>query len=169
MNWDSIALRHGTDKASGYHCYMEQYQKLLENRPIKTLLEIGVLQGLSLFTWSELMPEALIVGVDVATNCRYYQRDNIAVIIADAASDKKMKALNDLHGPFDVIIDDGSHDPSEIWMAFDALYPLMPKGGLYIIEDLFEDDPFLLQLAEWPEATIIPCVDGCLLVMEKDR
>jgi predicted O-methyltransferase YrrM len=168
MNWDSVALRHGTDKASGYHSYMEHYQKLLENRPVDTLLEIGVLQGLSLFTWAELLPEALIVGIDVEPNCRYYQRDNIAVIIADATNKAKMEALTTLHGPFDVIIDDGSHDPSEIWMAFDALYPLMPKGGLYIIEDLFDDDPFLQQLAEWPESTIIPCVDGCLIVMEHE-
>jgi hypothetical protein len=36
----------------------------------------------------------------------------------------------------DIVLDDGSHRMDDINASFDALYPLVPKNGVYIVEDL---------------------------------
>ena len=40
------------------------------------------------------------------------------------------------HGPFDVIIDDGSHVPSHQKLTFQTLWPHLRPGGLYAVEDI---------------------------------
>ncbi len=39
-------------------------------------------------------------------------------------------------GPFDFVVDDGSHVPSHQRATFDALWPTLPPGAVYAIEDL---------------------------------
>jgi hypothetical protein len=36
----------------------------------------------------------------------------------------------------DIIIDDGSHDPSDQMVSFEYLFPRLKEGGLYIFEDI---------------------------------
>ncbi|MBY6242465.1 hypothetical protein [Methylosinus sp. Sm6] len=52
-------------------------------------------------------------------------------------------------GGLDVVLDDGSHIASDQRASFDALFPLLDEGCLYIIEDM--------QTAYWPL-----CYDGGL-------
>lgn len=47
-----------------------------------------------------------------------------------------MQALCRSIGPFDVVIDDGSHQAPHIISAFKTLFPCMKKGSLYVVEDL---------------------------------
>jgi len=42
----------------------------------------------------------------------------------------------DSGGEFDIIIDDGSHDPRHQMISFDELFPTLRPGGLYIFEDV---------------------------------
>ena len=39
-------------------------------------------------------------------------------------------------GPYDIIIDDGGHTPEEQMVTFEALWPYIAPGGIYVIEDL---------------------------------
>jgi hypothetical protein len=157
--WDEIASRYGTDKASGFHGYMDIYEQRLGTRRVKRLLEIGVAHGKSLFTWAEIFPDALIVGVDIEPSCRLHQRERIAVLIADAADPAAMAGVTAIHGPFDVVIDDGSHDYHEVSMAFEELYPRMASGGVYIIEDLDGDDQWVIDFCVRWDAEFVPCHD----------
>jgi cephalosporin hydroxylase len=163
--WDEVAIRYGTDKASTHHGYMVEYEKLLSGRNINTLLEIGVAHGKSLFTWSELLPDALIVGIDILPECRLHQRIKIASIIADATDPAKMAAITMLHGPFDVIIDDGEHDPTQIVTAFEELFPRLEPGSIYIIEDM--QGPWADEFARKWDAKIIKCINNSLIVVER--
>jgi hypothetical protein len=45
-------------------------------------------------------------------------------------------------GPFDIIIDDGSHVPKHVVASFTMLFPKLADGGIYVIEDV--------QTAFWP-------------------
>lgn len=167
INWDEVALRYGTDKASSHHGYMHTYQRLLEDRGIKSLLEIGVAHGKSLFTWSELMPDALIVGIDIIPECRLHQRVNIGVLIADATDPAKMAAVSMLHGPFGAVIDDGEHDHDQIRIAFEELYPRLPSGAVYIIEDMDGEDEWVKAFAAQWDGKIVKCIDKSLIIVER--
>lgn len=168
MSWDDVALRFGTDKASSFHGYMTDYERLLSGRTVNRLLEIGVSHGSSMFMWRELFPNAdAIVGMDILPECRLHQRIGIDVIIADASDPVKTAAVTMLHGPFDVVIDDGSHDVDDIRMAFEELYPRMAKDGIYIIEDLLPDNPWVREFADRWNGQVLDCNNGCLIVVER--
>jgi hypothetical protein len=44
--------------------------------------------------------------------------------------------VSDEFGPFDIVIDDGSHVPKHVVTSFGALFPQVKDGGLYVIEDV---------------------------------
>ena len=168
-DWDLVARKFGTDKSSSFHDYMGDYEVLLGHRPVTRLLELGVSHGSSLFMWREIFPEALIVGVDNEDHCRLHQRVGIAVIIADMANPAQMAAVSKLHGPFDVIIDDGSHVPSDTVSAFEELYPVMARDGLYVVEDYPPDDPFTHAFAEQWNGQILDGKTGSLIAVQRHQ
>jgi predicted O-methyltransferase YrrM len=138
-----LAIRHGTDKW-GAHFYTPVYHRLfahLRERPIR-LLEIGVggdqvakVGGASLAMWADYFPHGRILGIDVfAKNLALGPR----VVLQQGSQDDAafLARMSADHGPFDIVIDDGSHDPAHVTASFDTLFPLLADGGLYVIEDV---------------------------------
>ncbi len=135
---DEIGLRHGTDKASSHHNYLAFYEYFmapLRDAPIN-LLEIGVYQGASLRTWREYFPKAKIVGVDITVNCLQFATDRIKIELADQSNLEHLAQLAATHGPFDVIIEDGSHMWEHQITSLRGLFPHLKDGGYYVVEDL---------------------------------
>jgi Methyltransferase domain len=145
-----IAMRHGTDKW-GTHFYTPVYHQLfahLRDKPLR-LLEIGIggyefarLGGASLAMWAEYFPNGRVLGIDIFAktldlgpriSTRQGSQD-------DAAFLGRMSAE---HGPFDIVIDDGSHVTAHVIASFNVLFPLLADGGLYVIEDV--------QTTFWPQ------------------
>ena len=133
MNLDTVGLRHGTDKASNGHDYLNLYERIMPAvRPVK-LLEIGWFDGASMKTWrSYLHEESTIVGVDIEPKKSiggvHFRR-------ADATTLAIELALVDF-GQFDYIIDDGSHLSPDVIATFTMLWSYVAPGGYYIVEDL---------------------------------
>lgn len=130
----AIADFFKTDKGTIKHAYTDIYARYLEPLRHKSvrLLEIGVACGSSLKMWSKYLgTSSKIVGVDIrqecASLCQNY--DNIKIMIADAAS-------TTIPGPFDVIVDDGSHVSEDIVKTWNRLWPALSPGGYYIVEDM---------------------------------
>lgn len=137
---DTIALATGTDKSSAGHDYTAVYGSLLfdyRERGDVRLLEIGVWEGASLAMWSQWLPYATIVGVDVDLS-RYVSAacERVHVREGNASDPAFIAALVAEFGPFDVVIDDGSHLLPDHVAAFTALWPHVRPDGYYVVEDL---------------------------------
>lgn len=140
MTLNDIGLRLNADKSSRFHDYLGFYEKNLPGREFAgRLLEIGIMDGLSMRMWREYYPNAEIVGVDIHDKSHLYNEPwdvprSVTMLQIDATDRQAMKKL----GRFDIIIDDGSHMTLEQQVAFLYLYPYqLAKDGVYIIEDLW--------------------------------
>ena len=134
---DEIGLETGTDKSSQNHDYLGFYELALRGQSkIDRLLEIGVYHGASVRMWREFLPNAHIVGLDVNQTAAAHADDRIAIEIGDQADPATLRRLVKAHGPFDVIVDDGSHIWTHQIISFETLFPSLTPGGLYILEDV---------------------------------
>jgi len=119
--------------------YLKYYDNLL--RPLKDdeikLLEIGIQNGGSLDTWGKYFSKAIkIVGCDIDEKCKLlnYEDPRIKVVVGDANANEIYQRLA-TDGPYDVIIDDGSHLSEDIFINFLNYFPILKPGGIYIVED----------------------------------
>lgn len=144
-----LAIKYGTDKW-GLHFYTPVYHGLfaaLRDKPIR-LLEIGIggyelktAGGASLAMWAEYFPRGQITGIDIAE--KRLQTDPRVKLFRGSQDDAAfLKKVSDECGPFDIVIDDGSHVPKQVVSSFQVLFPLLADGGMYVIEDI--------QTAFWP-------------------
>ncbi len=135
---NAIGTRHGTDKGKGGHGYLDFYERFLaelRDRPI-TLLEIGVLGGRSARTWAEYFPAGRIIGVDIDRNTLQFAGDRIIIEMADQSDVRELVRLGVTYGPFDVVVDDGSHLWNHQIATLQYLYPFVRPGGYFIMEDI---------------------------------
>lgn len=137
---NDIGLKYDADKSSRFHNYLDFYQEQLPDRSFSgRLLEIGVMDGLSMKMWQEYYPNAEIVGIDTKDmsfmhNTDWQVPESVKLITMDGTDPKQLADL----GNFDIIIDDGSHYMSHQQKSFKHLYyNQLNKGGFYIIEDLW--------------------------------
>lgn len=138
MILNNLALKYGTDKKMGHHDYTKHYEywfKSLKNDKIK-LLEIGVKKGASVRMWEEYFPLGSIVGIDINKNCLKQRSKRIQIEIGDQGDEVFLNSVGKKYGPFDIIIDDGSHRWRHQIDGHKQLFPYLKKGGLYVIEDL---------------------------------
>jgi hypothetical protein len=133
----------GTDK-QGAHSYADAYEwhfRHLRHRAI-TLVEIGVggyrdsiSGGESLRMWKEFFPKAQIIGIDIHPK-EGLSEDRITILQGDQSDENFLEGFASRYGPFDVVIDDGSHICAHVIASFRALFPHLAEDGIYAIEDL---------------------------------
>ena len=134
-----LALEYGTDKGPHGHNYTRHYQQYLDDRvpdTINRILEIGVAHAASLRMWADYCPRAQVTGLDNDPRGDYPATDRIRVILGDQHDLVKLRDIAAEYGPFDLIVDDGSHVCEDIILSFETLWTYMVPGGLYSIEDL---------------------------------
>jgi 23S rRNA U2552 (ribose-2'-O)-methylase RlmE/FtsJ len=134
--WKTIPQGH---KWLHYFPIYDQEFSHLRGKNIQ-ILEIGVYRGASLKLWKKFFGEnARIIGIDIDQNCKQFDQSikNIHVEIGSQADPVFLKTLIDKYGPFDLIIDDGSHVVSHQLASFNALFlEGLKNSGTYFIEDL---------------------------------
>ena len=135
---DNLAKVYGTDKSSDNHNYCVKYEKYLPfNRYDKlNILEIGVLDGKSLLTWKDYYYRSNILGIDINPDCKKYEEDRIFIEIGSQDDDKFLNKISNEYGPFDFILDDGSHLNEHVIYSFETLFQYVKSGGMYIVEDV---------------------------------
>lgn len=145
-----IAGRTGTDKW-GVHHYTPHYERHLAHLRDETftLLEIGVggyarsgAGGGSVRMWRRYFPQAQIVGLDIEDKS-FLDRPRLTTVVGDQADPAILASIIDRFGAPLVVVDDGSHRPTDIIATFEILFPHLPDGAVYSIEDT--------QTSYWPE------------------
>ena len=138
LSLDAIGIACGTDKASSYHGYLAFYERFFEKLRHQKLrvLEIGVFQGASLRTWARYFPNASIIGADINFRAKRFEADRIQIDIIDQANIQDLVDLGAKYGPFDIIIEDGSHMWEHQSTTLKTLFPFVKSGGFYVVEDL---------------------------------
>jgi len=121
-----------------WHHYFDIYERHLK-RFVGTrfrFLEIGVFRGGSLRMWRDYFgADATIVGIDIDASCGELDGRHGAVRIGDQSDPEFLSSVCAEFGPFDAILDDGGHNPSQQIASFCHLYPLLAENGVYICED----------------------------------
>jgi hypothetical protein len=135
---DSIAKSHGTDKSSDIHNYCVKYQKYLPFNRYDNLniMEIGVLDGKSLLTWKDYFYRSQILGIDINPECKKFEESGVMVEIGSQYDGNFLSRIWQQYGPFDMILDDGSHMNEHVIFSFEHLFDSVKSGGVYIIEDV---------------------------------
>jgi hypothetical protein len=137
-----LAIRYASDKwgAHRYAPLYEQHLAAFNNCQVK-VLEIGVgggeltEGGSSLRMWKHFFPRGLIFGIDIVDK-KSVDEPRISTHLVDQGDPGALDAFARQFGPFDVVIDDGSHYSSDVITSFQALFPHVSQGGVYAIEDL---------------------------------
>lgn len=119
--------------------YLPLYDQALSHFVGKApvLLEIGLAQGGSLHLWRDYLGEGCkVVGLDLDPTCKRFEADGFPIYIGDQSDPALLARIADEHGPFDIIVDDGSHISEHQIASFKALFPRLKDGGVYACEDL---------------------------------
>lgn len=145
-----LSIRFGSDKWGGFHWYTKHYENhfnQFRHKPIR-LLEIGIggytdtaRGGASLGMWQRYFPRGLVYGLDIVEKPKVCGT-RIRALQGDQNDPDFLNELGHRLGPFDIVIDDGSHINEHVNTSFHNLFPHVRAGGLYAIEDL--------QTAYWP-------------------
>lgn len=135
---DALGLRAGTDKASHHHDFLRFYEGFLGPMRFQdvSVLEIGVYQGNSLAMWEEYFGRGRIVAIDIEPAAKQFETERARVEIADQANIADLVRIATRYGPFDLVLDDGSHFWDHQITSFRYLLPFVKPGRFYILEDL---------------------------------
>ena len=154
MKISDLFSAFGSDKNTT-HSYGPIYDRILDGRQGNPapMLEIGIAYGSSMRAFRQFFTTATIHGIDVnpaamiigdgriVTHC-HHQVDAVAI-----------SRLGKDHGPFQLIIDDGSHDFRDVLLTYSLLINFLAPGGLYIIEDLQNPD-WMDVFHAWPRCDV---------------
>jgi cephalosporin hydroxylase len=132
-------LHHSTfiQKSPSHLRFYKALLASLEPEP-RRILEIGVKGGGSVAFWKALYPAAEVVGVDIKLRPWLQETpsaDGVVYVQGDQTDVKRLKQLAAQHGPFDLVIDDGSHVSEHQQITLRTLLPHVRSGGFYVIED----------------------------------
>ena len=147
---DELFHHYGSDKANvfklnnksghGFSKFYEKNFKKFKDKKIN-ILEIGSYAGGSAAAFVKYFPNINIFCFDINISNFKYKSKNIHVFGIDINNEKKInKLLEDIFlqyniDGFDLIIDDGSHNLSDILNGLKFFFQYVKSNGIYIIED----------------------------------
>lgn len=164
-----LAVEFRTDKW-GVHRYTPHYERHLSHLKDEqfTLLELGIggytnkrRSGASLRMWRWFFPRAQIVGLDIEDKT-WLTKGRQHAYLGDQTDPEILQRIIDERGAPMVVIDDGSHIPAHVRSSFQYLFPRLPEGAIYCIEDI--------QTSYWPEwgGQVDPKASGTSMDLVKD-
>ncbi|MEL6890092.1 MAG: class I SAM-dependent methyltransferase [Actinomycetota bacterium] len=101
------------------------------------LLELGISHGGSLEMWRWYFgASATIVGIDIEERVAELDGGGAHVHVGSQSDPEFLASLVERYGPFDIVIDDGSHWYADQRASLHALWDAVAEGGVYLVEDV---------------------------------
>lgn len=139
---EDLYKKHNPSKHGLLRFYYELFTNKLDPRAVKKMLEVGCSSG-SIGWWLSIFPNAQVYGCDI-NQCDLVDPRFTPITGNCNAAIIEMSML--LEGPYDLVIDDGSHFFKDILNLFTLLYPNVADNGVYVIEDV------MLPVKNFPES-----------------
>ena len=147
---DNLFHYYGSDKADFFkttsskgHGFSTFYEKHLQEYKKKdiNILEIGSYAGASAAAFVKYFDKSKVICLDINISNFKYSSKKIDVFGVDITNIKSVTSI--IHKVqkkykfqnFDLIIDDGSHQLSDILLSLKFFFKFLKKNGLYVIED----------------------------------
>jgi hypothetical protein len=143
--------------------YFNSYQDVLEKYRNKQIIfvEIGVLNGGSLFMWREYFgPKARIIGIDLNPIAKKWEKDGFQIYIGSQSDPMFWRKFFRQEGRVDIILDDGGHTNEQQIITAHETIPNIKDGGLLIVEDVHTSymrhfgNPSRMSFIEWSKEII---------------
>ena len=126
--------------------YFRSYAEIIRDAPTRNVLELGIHKGGSAVFLASLFRVEKLATLDLlpkAPRLDKFRRTHplgarIAPYYETSQDDEaKLREIIDreFDGPFDLVIDDASHDYHLTKASFEILFPHLRSGGFYVIED----------------------------------
>ena len=118
--------------------YFEIYERFFEKYRGKEvhILEIGISGGGSLQIWKKYFGDkAHIYGVDISSECKKFEEDQIKIFIGDQSNKRFLRNLSNKIPKLDIVLDDGGHEIKQQINTFEILFPKIADNGIYMCED----------------------------------
>ena len=119
--------------------YFQAYEEMFNEYVGKkiTLVEIGVLQGGSLFMWKEYFgKDARIIGIDLHPNAKELEKHGFEIYIGSQSDVNFWKNFYSKVGKIDILIDDGGHTNNQQIVTLSESINNVNDGGIIVVEDV---------------------------------
>ncbi|MFN3255128.1 MAG: class I SAM-dependent methyltransferase [Ilumatobacter sp.] len=101
------------------------------------VLEIGVAQGGSLELWHQYFGRGTeTIGLDIEPRSASLAGRRRKIYVGDQGDPQFLERVAVECGPFDVVIDDGSHMPAHQILALEFFWEHLSPNGVLLVEDL---------------------------------
>ena len=137
-----IAQRtHSGDVGTKAPHYYLRYDKFFRSNHFAPtgVLEVGVFKGESTKVFSQAYPFAKIVALDLKNydGTDFATFPNVTHLLANQTDTASLQEIvrREFPSGLDLVIDDASHVGAYSKITFDAVFPLLAPGGIYIVED----------------------------------
>ena len=122
-------------KHSSYFAVYEYLFSRFQSKKI-IFIEIGVLNGGSLFMWRDYFgKQAKIIGVDLNPEARRWQDYGFDIFIGDQTDPKLWEKIIKKYHHLDIVLDDGGHTYEQQILTTEIVKKYINNGGLIVIED----------------------------------
>jgi hypothetical protein len=142
LDLTKVGQVYGTDKVDAAHthnglAYTDVYERYFREWRMRrfTLLELGVFRGDSLRMWNAFFPRATVVGLDLEPRA-VERAPEFEITVGSQADPEALDGILRRHPDLRVVVDDASHIPSLTIASFRYLFPRLPRGAIYVMEDL---------------------------------
>ena len=118
-----------------FQVYEEMFNKYVGKKI--TFVEVGVLQGGSLFMWREYFgKDARIIGIDLHPNAKELEKHGFEIYIGSQSDKNFWRNFYTKVGKIDILLDDGGHVNDQQIITLSESVNNINDGGIIMTEDV---------------------------------